>query len=72
MAKIYVIEGTEKSLNKIQEPISLIRKGWKKLLTFLNNFFYDFYFFQKLSEKYFIVKEKWNFFGPYNICNSLT
>ena len=32
MAKIYVIEGTKEVMQKIQEPIPLIRRGQKKLL----------------------------------------
>ena len=39
MAEIYVIEGTKEVLKKIREPIPLIRRGRKKLLKFLNNFF---------------------------------
>ena len=38
MAKIYVIEGTEEVLEKIQETIPIIRRGWTKLLKILNNF----------------------------------
>ena len=38
MAEIYVIEGTKEVLKTIWEPIPLIRRGWKKLLNFLNNF----------------------------------
>ena len=44
MAKIYIIEGTEEVLKKNREPISLIIRGWKKLLKFLNNFFNMNYF----------------------------
>ena len=38
MAKIYVIEGTKEVLKKIREPVPLIRREWKKLLNFFNNF----------------------------------
>ena len=44
MAKIYVIEGTKEVLEKIRELIPLIRRGWKKLLKILNNFFNMNYF----------------------------
>ena len=44
MAKIYVIEGTKEVLKKIREPITLITKGWKKLLKFLSNFLNMNYF----------------------------
>ena len=43
-AKIYVIEGTKKVLKKIREPTPLIRRGWTKLLKFLNNFLNMNYF----------------------------
>ena len=44
MSKIYVIESTKEVLKKIQEPIPFTRRGWKKLLKFLNDFFKMNYF----------------------------
>ena len=34
MDKIYVIEGTKEVLKKIQEPIPLIRRGYKNIIIF--------------------------------------
>ena len=44
MARIYVKEVTKEVQKKIRELIPLIKKGWKKLLTFFNNFFNVNYF----------------------------
>ena len=32
----------------------------------------QYIFFRKLSERYFLVKKNKNFFGPYNVWNSIT